>query len=389
MMCWIAIVIAAFLGLRLLVALFNLISRPWLQADDSLTDPTPEPSHENETMKPETLPEKPGVSVLIPARNEAGSIGSLLEWLYVLHPPDDPDIFEVIVYDDMSEDNTAAIVNAWCQKDSRFKLLTGNTLPAGWLGKNHACHQLASESKGQYLLFLDADVSIKQGLIKTALAHLKKHNLALLSIFPQQLMKSFGERITVPLMNWILVSLLPLVLTRTSSWPSFSAANGQFMLFDAAIYRLHQFHEAVKHHKVEDIAIFRMMKHNSMKVQTLLSNGMIKCRMYTGFKDAVLGFSKNVFEFFGGSKIGGLAFALITSFGFIPIWMVWGYLGLGPFVVAALMLRILVSLASRQPIIFSVLLAPLQQMAFLVVISVAWYNNFKKNTRWKGRLIDN
>ncbi len=388
MMYWLAIVIVAFLGLRLLVALFNLISRPWLQDDDSLTNPTPEPSHNNETTKPGTLPDKHGVSVLIPARNEAMTIGNLLESLSALHPSGDPTICEVIVYDDMSDDNTAAIVNGWCRQDSRFKLLRGNTLPAGWLGKNHACHQLASEAKGQYLLFLDADVGINNGLIKTALTHLKKHKLALLSIFPQQVMKSIGERITVPLMNWILVSLLPLVLTRVSSWPSFAAANGQFMLFDAAIYRRHQFHEAVKHHKVEDILIFRMMKQKGMKVQTLLSNGMIRCRMYTGFKDAVLGFSKNVFEFFGGSKVGGLAFALITSLGFIPVWLVWGWPGVVNYFVAALMLRILVALSSRQSLFVTVILAPLQQLAFLVVVSVALYNKFRKKTRWKGRLID-
>lgn len=388
MMYWPAIVIAAFIGLRLLVAMFNLISRPWLQSDDSLTDVAAEPSHENNTTKPGTLPDHQGVSVLIPARNEAMNIGNLLESLSLLHPPSDPTICEVIVYDDMSEDSTAAIVNGWCAKDSRFKLLRGSTLPAGWLGKNHACHQLASEAKGQYLLFLDADVGVKKGLIRMALAHIKKHHLALLSIFPQQVMKSIGERITVPLMNWILVSFLPLVLTRASSWPSFAAANGQFMLFDATIYRRHQFHEAVKHHKVEDILIFRMMKQKGMKVQTLLSNGLIWCRMYSGFQDAVHGFSKNVFEFFGGSKVGGLAFALITSFGFIPVWMVWGYPGVLLYFAAALMLRLLVALSSRQSLLYTVILAPLQQLAFLVVISVALYNTFRKKTRWKGRLVD-
>lgn len=388
MMYWLALLAIGFLCLRLVVATVNLITRPWLRANKGHSDPASEPSHNHEPIACEGLPERPTVSVLIPARNEAGNIGRLLESLSGLHPPNSPTSLEIIVYDDLSEDNTAAIVTQWCQTDNRIRLLSGTTLPEGWLGKNHACHQLASEAKGQYLLFLDADVSINEGLISSAIAHLKTHKLSLLSIFPLQIMKSFGERITVPLMNWILVSLLPLVLTRRSSRASFSAANGQFMLFAADVYHRHQFHQAVKHHKVEDILIFRMMKRQGLKVQTLLSNGMIRCRMYTGFLDAIHGFSKNVFEFFGGSMMAGLAFALITTFGWLPIWIVWGYSGLLLFIISTLMLRIFVSLSSRQSLLYTVLLAPLQQLAFIVVISVAVYNTFKKNTRWKGRLID-
>jgi glycosyltransferase involved in cell wall biosynthesis len=383
-----AIIITCFLILRLLVVFVNLISRPWLRARKEMVYPTPDPSNNNKRMGIGASPEKPLVSVLIPARNEAGNIGSLLRSLSEMRHPHAHVSLEVIVYDDMSDDNTADIVNEWCKKDSRIKLLSGGVLPAGWLGKNHACHQLAMISEGQYLLYLDADVIITKDLIMAALAHFTKYNLALLSLFPQQIMKSFGERITVPLMNWILVSLLPLILTRASSWPSFSAANGQFMLFDADIYHRHRFHEEVRHHKVEDILIFRMMKQKGMKVQTLLGNGLIRCRMYAGFKDAVQGFSKNVFEFFGNSIFAGMAFTLITTFGWFPIWMAWGYSVLGLYFVAVLLLRMLVALTSRQPLFLSIILAPLQQLAFIVVISVALYNKIRKKTMWKGRLID-
>ncbi len=92
--------------------------------------------------------------------------------------------------------------------------LSGTTLPEGFTGKNHACHQLSLSARGDYFLFMDADVRVKGALLEEALSWMLKKDLALLSIFPVQKMKSFGEKISVPLMNWILLSLLPLPLIR-------------------------------------------------------------------------------------------------------------------------------------------------------------------------------
>lgn len=366
-MYWLAILSFGFLGLRVLVALVNLLSRPWLPG-----------------TKSRRKDHHPLVSVLIPARNEEHHIGRILQDLLEQDYPD----LEVLVYDDLSEDQTAAVVGSLEAADQRVRLIRGVPLPAGWLGKNHACHQLAMAARGDFLLFLDADVRVRSGLIPATLSHIKKHQLSLLSIFPQQIMGSLAERVTVPLMNWILVSMLPLFLTRHSSWSSFSAANGQFMMFDAGIYRQHRFHELVRKEKVEDIVIFRLMKRQGLRVQTLLSNGKVQCRMYGSFREAVQGFSKNVFEFFGGSMAAGFAFALITTLGFVPVWMVWGRFAALGYFVAALIIRALVALASRQPVLQNILLSPLQQMAFWVVILVATYNRVFRRTRWKGRRVE-
>ncbi len=264
-------VILGFLFLRFLVSLANLIMQQWL--------------HNGE------LQQNPLVSILIPARNEENNLGELLSSIM----KQDYQNYEVFVYDDLSEDNTEAIAKEYVKKDQRFHLITGEPLPEGWLGKNHACHQLSLHANGNYLLFMDADVNIKKGLIKNSLAHSKKYSLQLFSIFPRQRMHSFGEKITVPLMNWILLSLLPLYLIRTSSRKSLAAANGQFMLFDAKTYHKHYFHEMLKGHKVEDIAILKKMKAIGYSCHTVASNGQIECRMYKGFKDAAQGFPKNGF----------------------------------------------------------------------------------------------
>ncbi len=363
-MIWIAIFVLYFSALRLLVALANLAGRQWLRKSGT----------ENEHL----------VSVLIPARNEEKNIRNILNDL-VNH--DYPHL-EMIVYDDLSEDKTPQIVMQFADQNEKIMLLEGKPLPEGWLGKNHACHNLANKARGKYLLFLDADVEVKDGLIRNAIAHLQNHKLKLLSIFPVQKMNSFAERLTVPIMNWILVSLLPLRLTRISSRTSLSAANGQFMLFDAEVYRKEKFHKTLKDQKVEDITIFRMMKSKGYKVETLLGDDSISCRMYHSWDDAVMGFSKNVFEYFGGSRLLAILFGLITTFGFIFVILGLPVIYLLLYFFMTVLLRIIVSLASRQNVFFNIILAPLQQISFLYITFKALSLQKKKATQWKGRNID-
>jgi 4,4'-diaponeurosporenoate glycosyltransferase len=92
------------------------------------------------------------VSVIIPARNEAGSLPGLLETLWKQsHPP-----FEVLVVDDQSDDETADLAEA-----GGARVILGKPLPDGWFGKPWACHQGAEHAEGELLLFLDADTRLE------------------------------------------------------------------------------------------------------------------------------------------------------------------------------------------------------------------------------------
>ncbi len=51
----------------------------------------------------------------------------------------------------------------------KIKLINGSDLPEGWLGKNWACHQLAKEASGEYLLFIDADVRLNEKAVASAI----------------------------------------------------------------------------------------------------------------------------------------------------------------------------------------------------------------------------
>lgn len=214
---------------------------------------------------------------------------------------------------------------------------------------------------------------------------MKRHRLDLLSVFPEQEMRTFGEKITVPIMNWVLIGLLPLILTRISARSSFSAANGQFMLFRADIYRRNWFHEKIRNIIVEDIEIFRLMKKKGLRTHTVLSNGEISCRMYGSWNESIEGFSRNVSEFFGGSIPLAILFALITTLGIIPVFVYLPAELAIAFVVLLALHRIIISFLSRQPVIRNLLLAPLQQLSFCAMINRAVSHTTKKDFIWKGR----
>ena len=360
-MIYLAYFAGGFLVFRLIIAVGTLFMRHWLR-DQPLT-------------------QSPKVSVLIPARNEEQSIGTLLKDLTKL----EYEALEILVYDDSSEDRTAEIITTYVEQDSRIKILNGEELPKGWMGKNHACYQLGKAATGDYLLFLDADVRVHPKLLHKTMGHLQKHGLSLVSVFPRQLMKTFGEWITVPLMNLILVSLLPMSLIRRNPRTSLAAANGQMMLFDGAVYREHQYHEMLKSQSVEDIHISRAMKSQGYRIDTLLSDGEVECRMYDGFKGALEGFSRYTIAFFGGSIFAMLLYALFSTFGllFVGFGLSWELAGV--YLVITAMMRLAVSTASRQFWLYNLLLAPVQQVVLLVIVVESIRKRILNRNTWKGR----
>jgi chlorobactene glucosyltransferase len=363
MMEILALIILCFLAIRTFVSLVNYFS--------SLHLPD---------QKPSTFPK---VSILIPARNEEAVIGKLLEGLQLLEYPD----FEVLICNDHSSDNTEEILNWFTGEDERIHWFLGEKLSEGWGGKNFACHQLAQKATGEYFLFLDADVELAPDAVTKAVAYFHTKNLSLLSVFPQQRMNSLAEWLTVPVMNWILQSLLPMILVRKTSFPSISAANGQFMMFDAKNYRANQWHSKVRSETVEDILLARMIKSEGLKMAVLLGNYDVFCRMYTRFDDAVTGFSRNIHEYFGGKRLVMVAFWFMVCFGPFIVFYSPGWIFIFLFAALVMVNRILVALAGRQNLLWSVLLHPFQMLSFTAIVFYNIYRRFRKDTEWKGRKI--
>lgn len=363
MLTILAYITLVFFGIRFLVSLFNVIFSPVLKS---------------QKQTGESL-----VSVLIPARNEAGNINNILNDIQKQSYSN----IEVFVFNDQSTDRTEEIILEFVKADARFHLLNSDGLPDGWLGKNNACHQLAKKASGDYLLFLDADVRVESGLIESALAQVQKHGLKLLSIFPKQEMKTLAEKITVPVMNSILLSLLPMVLTRESSRPSLAAANGQFMLFEKETYQNLQPHKKVKKYLVEDILIARLYKANNLKMQCMTGNKTIRCRMYQNLDDALNGFARSVAQFFGGSHLAAFLYWIFGTFGIFVVLAALPLLYTGIVLLLTTGIILFISVASRQSFGQNLLTAIPRQLLLGVIVFLSFRNKKLKKTRWKDRNI--
>ncbi|MFN8208452.1 MAG: glycosyltransferase family 2 protein [Bacteroidales bacterium] len=358
-LAWIVII---FTAIQLMIVLVNLFFKQRL----------PAPGKVNEL-----------VSVLIPARNEENRITALLDDL----KRQEFGYIEVLVFDDLSTDRTADIVRQFASEDHRFRLISSSGLPDGWRGKNYACHSLADQARGKYYLFLDADVRISGNAIAGAIWLTEEEKLGLVSVFPKQIMITRGEQFTVPLMNFILLSLLPLILVKKSGFVSLSAANGQFMFFRSDVYRQYLPHSSLRNKSVEDIGIARYLKRKKVRIASLLGNDAISCRMYNNYAEAVEGFSKNVLMFFGNSMLAGLLFWLITSLGFIAVYFAFGVWTTGIYLAVFIIIRALISHMSQQPVARNLVYIIPQQLALGSIIFGSLRGKIRKGYQWKGRSI--
>jgi hypothetical protein len=237
-------------------------------------------------------------SVLVPARNEARNIAALLE--SVLAEP----VHEVLVCDDRSTDATSEIVAAFAARDPRVRLVRGAPLPAGWVGKPHACHQLAAHATGERWLFVDADVRLLPGALARleALFETEGREVALVSAMPQQELGSWLERWIVPLLHLTYCAWLPIPLVWRARDPRFAMANGQLLAIDPsrAPAGIASF-EAARGELVDDVALVREAKREGATVVFADGRAIASCRMYRDAAEVWRGFSKNLFPGLGHS----------------------------------------------------------------------------------------
>ncbi len=262
----------------------------------------------------------PLVSVLIPARNEEENIETCLKSLLKQDYPN----FEIIVLDDNSKDRTHEVVGAMAAKDQRIKLIKGELLPEGWAGKPFACHQLAENANGSWLLFIDADTKSEPDMLRSTLALAIELKLSLLSGFPRQMAESLPEKIALPIMYFIIMSWLPFWWLHRSIGHRPSLTIGQYLLFRRDEYWRIGGHLAVKDKILEDVwlgveTVRQGGRHLAVDLSTVFN-----CRMYRTIGAMWEGFVKWIYSVAALSPIAlvGLL-AAVLIFYLAPFYWLW------------------------------------------------------------------
>jgi chlorobactene glucosyltransferase len=236
----------------------------------------------------------PLVSVLVPARNEERAIRRCVASLLAQDYPR----FEVMVLDDQSTDATPAILAQEAAADGRLQVVRGDPPPAGQGGKNWACAQLAQHARGDLLFFTDADTVHAPQAVRALVAALRGERADLLTGFPCQRLGTWGERLLVPFFSWASLSFAPLWLAYRLRLPALAVAVGQVMLFRRDAYEAIGGHAGLGAAIVDDLELARRVRAIRRRWRVVSVSDLVACRMYHGGREAVEGFTRNLFAAF-------------------------------------------------------------------------------------------
>ncbi len=331
------------------------------------------------------------VSILIPARNEAERIGPTLA--AALGSTGTP--VEVLVGDDHSTDGTAALVRAMAARDPRLRLEAVPPLPEGWTGKNNACAYLATRARGAFLLFMDADVQLAPEAAARLAAQARRGGAGLVSAVPRQRMDSLGERLTVPMINLLLVGYLPVLAMRRSLHPSLGAACGQMILATRAAYAETGGHGAIRASLHDGVRLPRLFRRHGLRTDLALGRDLALCRMYAGFREAWAGFSKNAHEGMATPRALPVWTALLLLGHVLP----WGLVAAGllgalpPAALAYALAALALSLGTRAAVTLGTgepaATIPLHPLIVLTALAIQWNVLLRREragaATWKGR----
>jgi chlorobactene glucosyltransferase len=340
------------------------------------------------------LADLPPISILIPARDEAATIGETVRALLAQAYPQ----AELIILDDGSTDGTAAAAQQASPGDGRLCVQRGAPLPAGWAGKNWACHQLAGLARHDLLLFTDADVRWQPGALAAVVAARQQGQADLLTVWPTQITHTWSERLVVPLMALAVLAYLPVWLAHETPYPAAAAANGQCLLFRRAAYAACGGHAGVRGAIVEDVQLAQRIKAAGLQLRMTDGAGLVQTRMYHTWAEVRNGFAKNILAGHWNRPallVSSTLFHLLIFVG--PwLWLLGGMFGIHspgwPWWPALLLLlgvgiRALTAWATRQRPL-DALAMPLSALLMSWIATQAlWWRWRYGGPTWKGRVI--
>jgi len=252
-------------------------------------------------------PDRPEVSVLVPARNEAGRIAPTIAAILASRGVD----LELCVLDDGSTDGTGDVVREASGGDVRLRVLEGRALPEGWLGKPHACAQLADAARGDVLVFVDADVVLAPDGLARTVAALAEGPFDLTCPYPRQEAEGPGPRLVQPLLQWTWLTFLPLGLAARRPRPSLVAANGQLLACRRADYERAGGHAAVADAVLEDLELGRAFVRAGMTAGVVDGTDVATCRMYDSWSELREGYAKSLWAAAGSPTRSAALLALL------------------------------------------------------------------------------
>lgn len=371
-----ALAVLAFWVAGALQAIVNLLTVPVLREAEPTTDGGPL------------------VSVVIPARNEERSIRSTVEAMLAQTWRN----LEVIVVDDQSEDSTGRIVSDLARSDARVRLVSGRERPDGWLGKPWALEQGGREAGGEWILFVDADVTYGPGAIASLMAEAGRYPAwQMIFVMPRLVARGFWEHVLMPALPSAVFLGMPIALSNRGRLVPLALGGGMGNLVRREAWRAIGGHERLRNAVVDDIGLARMLRRFGFRTRMVLAFDHASIRMYHGLGEIVQGFTKNMYSAFAGSLLMAPVFATLLSVVNLAPWIVAIGGAAGAFgqketgiALATLGTIVAIRLVLYRALGFSLLAAivlhPLETtLALFIFLRSTWVVEIRRNPTWRGR----
>lgn len=222
------------------------------------------------------------VSIIVPTLNEAARISPCLAGL----TRQSYEVREIIVVDSRSQDGTGDRVKAAQLTDPRFRLITDDPLPRGWVGRPWALHTgfLHSSEGSEWILGIDADTQPQPGLVASLIATAEQEKYDLISLSPRFILKGLGELGLQP-------ALLMTLVYRFGATGSIAPraervmANGQCFLCRRSLLVSLGGYTLAKGSFCDDVTLARFAASQGAKVGFLDGANVLKVRMYEGMAE--------------------------------------------------------------------------------------------------------
>lgn len=226
------------------------------------------------------------VSVIVPARNEAANLPTLLGSLSADAQSWAGVVPEVIVVDDGSTDGTADVAAA-----HGARVIATGPLPADWLGKPWACQRGAEAASGSVLLFVDADVEFAPGTLARLVGELDRCG-GLVSVQPRHDTVRWYEQLSA---YFNVVALMGVGAFTPARTVDPAGAFGPCLVTSAADHRALGGHTSVRDRVLDDVYLARRYRAAGLPVTCRVGAGAVGFRMYPeGPRQLVEGWSKNI-----------------------------------------------------------------------------------------------
>ncbi len=220
-----------------------------------------------------------GVTVLIPARDEAASISRAIAALgFQGHG------LEAVVVDDQSSDDTHGAAARAAAPGLALRVIEGQPLPDGWAGKLWALEQGLAVVGRPHLLLLDADIELAPRLVPALLAKMRERDATLVSLMAELHCATFWERLLAPAFVFFFKLLYPFARSNDAASATAAAAGGCMLVRTDALRHIGGF-AAIRGALIDDCTLAAALKQYRPPIWLGMTHSVRSLRVYASLGD--------------------------------------------------------------------------------------------------------